>query len=57
MKFFYQFNLRDLSKVTEGVMMSQHSFYKKDIVTMYSLWAHECRRTVEDRLINQEDIG
>jgi len=24
---------------------------------MYSLWAHECRRTIEDRLINQEDIG
>lgn len=27
-KFFYQFNLRDLSKVCEGMMMSQSANYK-----------------------------
>jgi dynein heavy chain len=53
MKFFYQFNLRDLSKIIEGVMQSQHQFYKGDMSKTYSLWSHECKRVIEDRLINQ----
>lgn len=56
-KFFYQFNLRELSKVCEGVMQSQHSHFKGGLDKIYTLWAHECKRVMEDRLINEEDIN
>jgi dynein heavy chain, axonemal len=55
-KFFYQFNLRDLSKICEGVMLSQHANYKGDITKIHALFTHEAKRVIEDRLINQEDI-
>jgi dynein heavy chain, axonemal len=55
-KFFYQFNLRDLSKITEGVMQAQATNYKGQLPKIYKLWAHESKRVIEDRLINVEDI-
>ncbi|RYE40388.1 MAG: hypothetical protein EOP48_24745, partial [Sphingobacteriales bacterium] len=55
-KFHYQFNLRELSKVIEGLMMSTPGPYKGAPSKMIKLWVHECKRVFEDRLIGPEDI-
>lgn len=55
-KFHYQFNLRELSKVTEGVMFSDVAHYKGDPAKIAKLWVHECRRVFQDRLVFKEDI-
>ncbi|KAL0210609.1 hypothetical protein RCL1_005045 [Eukaryota sp. TZLM3-RCL] len=50
----YTFNLRDLSKVIQGVLMAE----PKSIDTENSfirLWTHECCRVFKDRLINDKD--
>ena len=56
-KFHYQFNLRDLARITEGLMMTQPANYNGKHFNIFKLWAHECRRVFEDRLINKEDIA
>lgn len=55
-KFHYQFNLRELSKVTEGVMMADAHNYKNNINRIAKLWVHECRRVFGDRLVFDEDM-
>ena len=56
-KFHYQFNLRELSKVTEGIMMSTPGPYRNNPSKLVRLWVHESKRVFEDRLINYEDIA
>eukprot|EP00756_Hemistasia_phaeocysticola_P022945 Hpha_TRINITY_DN15865_c4_g10::TRINITY_DN15865_c4_g10_i1::g.188383::m.188383/K10408/DNAH; dynein heavy chain, axonemal len=54
MKMHYTFNLRDLSKVIQGVLMLE----PKNMSTATSfakVFSHECSRVFHDRLINQED--
>jgi dynein heavy chain len=53
-KSHYTFNLRDLSKVFQGVLMvkKEHIPDKKQLT---KLWAHEEARVFRDRLINQGD--
>jgi len=41
-KFFYFFNLRDLSKICEGVMMSTQAAYKGKPEILIKLFVHEC---------------
>jgi dynein heavy chain len=50
----YTFNLRDVSKVVQGVLMAdkRRISEKPDLVR---LWAHECGRVFSDRLINDDD--
>ena len=50
----YTFNLRDLSKVFQGVLMMKPKFLltKENLVR---LWAHEGNRVFRDRLIDQDD--
>ena len=50
----YTFNLRDVSKVVQGVLMAdkRRAAEKEAIVR---LWAHEACRVFADRLINSED--
>ncbi len=55
-KFHYQFNLRELSKVTEGVMMSDSLNYKGNTLKLAKLWYHETKRVFADRLVFKEDI-
>jgi dynein heavy chain len=53
-KFHYMFNLRDVSKVIQGILMS----HPKSIQTaegMQRLWVHEASRIFMDRLINKTD--
>mmetsp|Transcript_7627 Transcript_7627/g.14387 ORF Transcript_7627/g.14387 Transcript_7627/m.14387 type:complete len:3920 (+) Transcript_7627:928-12687(+) len=53
-KSHYTFNLRDISKVFQGILMSSNrSITEPD--TMIRLWIHEASRVFNDRLINNED--
>ena len=54
-RFHYMFNLRDVSKVFQGILMvSPKSLPHPDY--MARLWIHECCRVFGDRLINNEDM-
>ena len=53
-KFHYTFNLRDISKVFQGILMVD-SKKCKEAITMVRLWIHECMRVFYDRLINTDD--
>ena len=55
-KFHYQFNLRDLSRITEGIMLGTILNYNNKMFDVIKLWVHECRRVFEDRLIFKDDI-
>jgi dynein heavy chain len=50
----YIFNLRDLSKVFQGTLMGEPKILEKP-VQLVRLWAHECVRVFEDRMINEDD--
>lgn len=52
-KSHYLFNLRDLSKVFQGMCMFAGVMEGKK--TMVKLWSHECLRVFHDRLVNDED--
>jgi dynein heavy chain len=53
-KFHYIFNLRDLSRIWQGILnvKSAECTSKGEIL---SLWRHECSRTIADRFVNQTD--
>jgi len=53
-KFHYTFNLRDVSKVFQGILMTRGSIIK-ETDQMVRLWIHEVSRVFYDRLINEED--
>lgn len=55
-KSHYTFNLRDLSKVVQGVMRAdtRNTTAPNQVL---SLWLHECCRVFQDRLINDDDHG
>ena len=50
-KMHYIYNLRDVSKIFQGVTRGV-SLSIKDDSTMIKLWGHECMRVFQDRLIN-----
>lgn len=53
-KFHYTFNLRDVAKVFQGILMTKPvSIASLD--TFARLWLHECSRVFNDRLINVQD--
>ena len=53
-KSHYTFNLRDVSKVIQGVMAinNKKCTEAKELV---KVWTHECNRVFSDRFINQKD--
>jgi len=53
-KSHYLFNLRDISKVIQGVF-NLDRFYCDSKMTILRLWVHECLRVFHDRLISFED--
>ena len=55
-KIHYLYNLRDLSKVFQGISRSTAEGVQEP-VDMIKLWIHECNRVFQDRLINLEDRG
>lgn len=53
-KSHYTYNLRDVSKVFQGIFFSKPKGIRTDN-EMIKLWAHECIRVFHDRLISEED--
>ena len=53
-KSHYTFNLRDLSKVFQGVLLADASKIEGTDEAV-RLWVHECRRVFRDRLIDDAD--
>uniref|UniRef100_A0A669QRK6 Dynein axonemal heavy chain 1 n=1 Tax=Phasianus colchicus TaxID=9054 RepID=A0A669QRK6_PHACC len=55
-KSHYTFNLRDLSKVFQGMLMAQPSNIKvSPAISTTTLWYHESCRVFCDRLVTKED--
>jgi len=53
-KFHYTFNLRDVAKVFQGILMVQPlSVQSGDLFA--KLWLHECQRVFYDRLVSVQD--
>lgn len=52
-KIHYLFNLRDISKVFQGLLRS-HKDYQNTKTSMLRLWVHETFRVFHDRLIDQK---
>jgi dynein heavy chain len=55
-KFHYQFNLRDISKIAEGIMNATPSVYRSQPAKIVRLLIHECDRVYNDRLIDEKDM-
>lgn len=53
-KFHYQFNLRDVSKVIQGILMSK-SMSIQQPEHLHKLWTNEIMRVFHDRLISTSD--
>jgi len=54
-KCHYLFNMRDIAKVTQGLLLADKAFIDtKD--TGLRLWSHECMRVFSDRFIDHSDI-
>ncbi len=55
-KFHYQFNMRDVSKIIQGLLAAKGNLYRTMPIKMYRLWYHETERVFKDRMCFQEDF-
>jgi dynein heavy chain len=54
-KFLYGFNLRDLSSLFKGVLLSTPETVQTSL-SLVRLWAHEAHRVYADRLNDEKDM-
>ena len=55
-KSHYIYNLRDISKVFQGITKASFKSVRDDN-DFIKLWAHECMRVFQDRMINDQDLN
>ncbi|KAM9820319.1 LOW QUALITY PROTEIN: dynein axonemal heavy chain 2 [Neosynchiropus ocellatus] len=55
-KTHYLFNLRDVSKVFQGLLRAHPDFHDTKS-NLTRLWTHECFRVFSDRLVDRSDSG
>jgi len=53
--FHYEFNLRHLSNIFQGLMLSDPARFQEPD-KLVKLWLHECERTYGDRLVSYEHL-
>jgi len=53
-KFHYIFNMRDLSRITQGLLQCTAAKVERK-TDLYRLWSHECSRVLADRLVSEDD--
>jgi len=56
LKFYYVFNLRDISRIFQGIMCAPSSSIATPIHVL-SLWIHECTRVFVDRIIDAHELS
>lgn len=52
-KSHYVYNMRDLSKIFQGLVRTNGKTISGDI-DFLRLWCHECKRVFQDRMVNAE---
>ncbi|CAD7696266.1 unnamed protein product [Ostreobium quekettii] len=55
-KFHYQFNLRELSNITQGLTRMTKEYFKSPL-KVARLWNCECERSLKDRMISANDMS
>eukprot|EP00928_Gymnodinium_smaydae_P023763 TRINITY_DN1947_c0_g1_i2.p1 TRINITY_DN1947_c0_g1~~TRINITY_DN1947_c0_g1_i2.p1 ORF type:complete len:4562 (+),score=1174.36 TRINITY_DN1947_c0_g1_i2:66-13751(+) len=54
-KFHYQFNLKDVGNIFQGLLNTNSMLYKDGACKFARVWLHECYRVFSDRLVNAND--